>query len=525
MKKILTILLAIAIFVSMFVGCTKKTPQPTGSAAPVQGGKLTYWAPFENYATKSVSNYTDLPMYKELQKRLGITLEFLHPPTGMERDQFKLLVASKALPDIIEYDWFTEYPKGPQKALDDGVIIDLTKYIKDGKTPNLSKVLASDPIFDGTVKTYAGNYYVFPSIRAQDLMNQKGGGITVRKDILDSLNLKVPTTIDEWYTALTAMKKSGIAYPFTGDIVTVQKNDQSFVGAFGIGYDFYQIDGKIMYGQIEPGYKDYLTTMNKWFKEGLIDPDIYTNTNSILDTKMTSGKSVVTDRSPDSGIGVWTATMRKTDPKVTFVAAPFPTLKKGEKRYFSAPNQRYQATFSAAISSTCKNVDLAIKLLDYGYSEEGKLLYNFGIQGQSFEMVNGQPEFTPLITKNPNGLVLKEAMILYCRNTAGGPFEKALGPILSQRTYQEQKDAPILWNDSVDWSRSLPRLVYSSDEASEFADIMSEVNVLSEEMSIKLTTGDKPISAYDTYVESIKKAKIARAIEIVQTAFTRQSKK
>src|SRR5699024_3877963 len=155
---------------------------------------LTIWCAFENNAAKSVSNYAELPLYQELQKRLGVKLEFQHPPTGMEADQFKLLVASKNLPDIIEYDWFPQYPKGPPRAIDDGVITALDEYMDAGLTPNLSAKLAEDPELDASVKTYLGNCYVFPFIRDTELMEQKGGGITVRKDVLDDLGLEVPTT-------------------------------------------------------------------------------------------------------------------------------------------------------------------------------------------------------------------------------------------------------------------------------------------------------------------------------------------
>ncbi|WP_102410016.1 extracellular solute-binding protein [Beduinella massiliensis] len=487
---------------------------------------LTIWCAFENNAAKSVSNYADLPLYQELQKRLGVKLVFQHPPTGMEADQFKLLVASKDLPDIIEYDWFTQYPKGPQRAIDDGVIIPLNEYMEAGLTPNLSAKLGDDPELDASVKTYTGNYYVFPFIRDTALMEQKGGGITVRKDVLDSLGLEVPTTIAEWEAAFEKMQQAGFEHPFTAIFKDLHTNDSTWVGAWGIAYGFYQVDGEVRFGQVQPEYRQYLETMARWFEKGYIDPDLLTNDNAALDGKMTSGSAAVTYRSPDSGIGVWTKAMRPANPDVMLVAAPYPTLEKGETRYIAQPNYRYQAAYSAAITTSCKDVELALKVLDYAYSPEGQLLYNFGVEGVSFEYdENGEPQFTDLIKNNPDGLTLKEAMILYCRNTSGGPFEKAVGPIISQRTYQEQLDAPIIWFKSVDWSRSLPRIVYSGEESAEYATIMNEINVLTEEMTVKIMIGDKPLESFDSYVESIEKAGVARAVEIVQTALDRQNGK
>jgi putative aldouronate transport system substrate-binding protein len=441
----------------------------------------------------------------------------------MENDQFKLLVASKDLPCIIEYDWFTLYPKGPQRAIDDGVIISLNPYMEKGLMPNLQAMLKKDPVLDAAVKTYKGQYYVFPSIRDNDLMQQKGGGLTVRKDILDKLGLAVPTTIAEWEKALTKMKESGVKYPFTAIMKDINATDSTLVGAWGIAYDFYHVNGTVKYGGVEKEYKEYLTTIARWFKQGLIDPDILTANAAALDTKMTGGTSAVTYKSPDSGIGVWTTTMRKTNPDVKLVAAPYPKLNAGDTRYIATPIYRYQGTFSAAISTSCKNPEEAVRVLDYGYSAEGGLFYNFGMEGVSFQKDDkGAPQFTDLIKKNPNGLTLKEAMILYGRNTNGGPFEKGVGPILAQRTYPEQFDAPILWFKSVDWSRTLPRIVYSGDEASQLATIMNEVNVLQEEMTVKIMIGDMPVDAFDDYVKKIKAANIDGAIKIVQAAYNRQ---
>ena len=40
-------------------------------------------------------------------------------------------------------------------------------------------------------------------------------------------------------------------------------------------------------------------------------------------------------------------------------------------------------------------------MLDYLYSEEGIMLTNYGIEGVSYELVNGEPVYTELLTNNP----------------------------------------------------------------------------------------------------------------------------
>lgn len=44
----------------------------------------------------------------------------------------------------------------------------------------------------------------------------------------------------------------------------------------------------------------------------------------------------------------------------------------------------------AAITSKCKNVEIAVRYLDYGFSEKGHMTYNFGCEGVSYEMKDGQ---------------------------------------------------------------------------------------------------------------------------------------
>lgn len=520
--KLFALLLALAMLTAIL---------PMAAVAEADRPTLTYWCLFENNASKSVDNYADLPMYQELMNRLNTNIVFTHPPTGMDKEQFSLLIASSSLPDIIEYDWYSRYPEGPQAAIDDGVIISLNEYLENGSLPNLAKVFENDPELAATCRTYEGDYYVFPFIRSDELMVQKGGGPTVRLDVLQKLGLDLPETIADWEEFFAKAQEIGYEHPFIArydDIhgSSMSSSESVFLGAYGTYYTFFVDDGKIKFGPIEDGYKDYLIKMADWYAKGYIDPDFLTLDNSGLDGKMTGDICVATYRSPDSGIGVWTKNMQATNPDVVFCAAKFPVLNEGDTRYFGAMNLRYQAAYSAAITTSCKDVEAALKLLDYAYSEEGRLLYNFGVEGISFEYdENGTPQFTDLIRNNPDGLSLKEAMILWCRNSAGGPFEKDAGPILAQRVgNQYQYDAPFFWDASIDWSKNLPRMVYSGEENSALNDIMNEIDTILEEMTVKIIIGDQSADAYDDYVATMKEAGIEEAIEIVQTAYDRMSK-
>lgn len=47
-----------------------------------------------------------------------------------------------------------------------------------------------------------------------------------------------------------------------------------------MGTPFYQIDGEVKFGPMEDGYKKYLSTLAKWYADGLIYKDFYTYVDS-----------------------------------------------------------------------------------------------------------------------------------------------------------------------------------------------------------------------------------------------------
>lgn len=70
--------------------------------------------------------------------------------------------------------------------------------------------------------------------------------------------------------------------------------DGAFIGAFGVIRDFYHEDGKVLYGPLQPGYLQFLKTMNQWYEEGLLDPNFTQNDRKTQDANMMTGASGAT---------------------------------------------------------------------------------------------------------------------------------------------------------------------------------------------------------------------------------------
>lgn len=62
------------------------------------------------------------------------------------------------------------------------------------------------------------------------------------------------------------------------------------------------------------------------------------------------------------------------------------------------------------------------EMVEFLYSDEGYLLSNYGVEGESYTMVDGKPTYTELITNNPDGLSSFFASYKYATNAASSFF-------------------------------------------------------------------------------------------------------
>lgn len=538
--RISAFMLSVFVLTGSFIGCTKKedasksqasaTSSSNGSdtsSYPIKTNvKIKYWADLNTNVAQKVSNLGDTPFAKGLTEKTGVSVEYIHPAANQAKEQLNIMLSSGDLPDIIEYNWFG-FAGGPEKAIKDGYILKLNDTI-DKYSPNLKKYLKSNPEVDKMVKTDEGNYYVYPFIRGDNALMVFYGPM-LRKDWLDELGMQVPTTIDEWYTALKAFKdKKGAQAPLVFQTVTdntALNLSNAFVGAFGVGQGFYMDNGKVKFGPAEPAYKDFLTVFRKWYSEGLIDKDIATVDGKIMDANIGSNKSGATLGYSGSTMGRYISSMKEKNPKFDLVAAPYPSLKKGEVVKFGQMDLPYSTQGTPAITTKCKNVEIAARFLDYGYSQDGIEYYNFGTEGVAHKTENGYPKYTDLLMKNPDKLPPTVAMGQYIRGNYNGPFVQDKKYIEQYLELQQQKDAINIWMKTDAAKTVLPRITPTPEESAEMAKIMNEINAYVNENFFKMVLGTESIDNFNKYTDTLKKMNLDRALQIQQNALDRYNKR
>jgi putative aldouronate transport system substrate-binding protein len=469
--------------------------------------KLSYWTYLNTNAAATIKNLSEHEAYKKKKELTGVNVEFIHPQSD---EALNLMMASKDLPDIIEVGWIS-LPGGPEKYIKDGKIIRLNDYI-DKYAPNLSKLLKENPEMRKIISTDNGSIFAFPFYRGDAyLLTYKG--IAMRKDWLDNLGLKIPETIDEWYTVLKAFKTGDPNKNGKADEVPMyyKWTDNVFQSAWGILNEFYQENGVVKYGMLQPQFKEYITLLNKWYKEGLIDADYVTMDNKLRDAKMTGDYLGV---QVQNTVGRENALMLGKHPTFEIKAAPYPVLVKGTKPIIGQQDPYYTGS-GAAISTSAKNIPALVQWMDFNYGPAGHNLFNFGIEGMTYDMVNGQPKFKESALADTN---------LMGRTT----LSSAYGPFIQDKRWMEQRSASMkngvdsltTWMNAEN-KKHLPRLTPTAEESSEYATIMSDIKTITNEKMDKFVMGVEPMEKFDAFIKTLKDMGIERAIAIQQAAYKR----
>ncbi len=517
MKRVMTAGLALAVSAGILSGCGNDAGD--GSTA-----KLTMWC--VNYVNKYVTNYGDIEAFQELQKNAGVEVEYQHPVAGQEAEQFNLLMASGNLPDIVEADWTSRYTGGLEKAISDGIIVPIEDYLD--KAPNYRKLLEENPELEKGTKSTDGKQLIFHSLK-EDIKINSYTGPQIRKDWLDKLGLPVPTTIDEWHTTLTAFKEqdpngNGLAdeIPLADDKTMAFRH---FAAAWGcIKGEFYEnARGEFVYGSIEPEYKAFLEEMHKWYEEGLIDPEFASITRKNVDANMTTDISGAFVGLLGSQMGNYIAAMRGSDSDYELLGTPWP-IGPANKPYCATPGVVRLTVYGsgAAITKNCKDIDSAMKYLDYCYSDEAYDLQNWGIEGVTYNKTDdGSYQYTDLILNNPDGKGTVEAMAPYAVPAYGGTkMMDSTAYVAFMHNEPAQKEASATWA-SGDNSLLLPSYSYTAEEARTISNIMGDITTYEDEMFTKMIIGTVSIDEFDNYVAKIKELGIEEAIALHKQAYER----
>ncbi|MCI9625179.1 MAG: hypothetical protein HFI90_00170 [Clostridia bacterium] len=262
--------------------------------------------------------------------------------------------------------------------------------------------------------------------------------------------------------------------------------------------------------------------MAHWYKNRLIVSGFADEDSKRISALVIAGDAGAVAGYNGSGFGSWIPRLKNAVPGAALEPVPYVAQSKGGKLFTGQMAGESNAS-GAAITTSCKEIEIAARLLDYGYSEKGHMMYNFGREGISYEMKDGVPTYTDVILDNSKngGLSVSQEMSKYIRRCYNGPFEQDPDYLFQMYPLQEQKDGVTIWSQTDAAQHKLPLIVMTEEENKEFSEIMSDINTFREEKLAKFVSGQESLDTLNSYYETLKNLKIERAIEIQQQAYDR----
>ncbi|MFC6335108.1 extracellular solute-binding protein [Paenibacillus septentrionalis] len=471
---------------------------------------LDVWMP----AHSDIPDMNAHAIQKQVEKLTGIKVNFITPPIGQEADAFTLMISSGDLPDIIMEP--ERYPGGFNAGVNDGAFLDLTDLMEK-HAPNYTAWRNSDEVRRKTSVTDDGRLLGFYGLAPYS--EWMWFGMLIKQEALEKTGMEVPNTIDEWYAFLTKAKEVGYSEPLNygsnyGQIFTGILN-----GAFGVwDWTFLAEDGKVGWGPAQPLAKQYLETMQKWNKEGLLNRDWATaDFNQRMATAISDKTAAMMD-SPDTMWSFW-----KQQNNIDFVGALNPVLNEGDKSATTYRNFK-RTGISAAITTQSKNVEAAMAWLDFNYTKKGWELLNYGEYG-TVHLIDeeGKPYYhkESYIYNDPDGQPVAVALNKYRRHSwANIRDEHNSNPlIVAEGSYSG--DIRQLWTDNMDASVAMPPISFTTEEASREAELGNQLSTLRNEYFAKIIKGELPVDAYDRFLSEAQKMGLEEFLSIHQAALDR----
>jgi putative aldouronate transport system substrate-binding protein len=491
---------------------------------------------------EQVSDFNENAFTQWLEEKSGLDLQIEVVNSTDAQTKLNLVLASGDLPDMLLGFPMTPSLLAQQGA--EGIFIalndlmaeygDETKRVFEDERPQLLPLNLSPD----------GNLYGLPEINEcfHCFLSQK---LWVYKPWLDTLELEVPTTTDEFEQMLIAFKEqdpngNGIAdeVPFSGSVEGLggwhNSVDQNLMNAF-LFYDRIQhdrlllIDGQVQAAYAQPGYAEGLRYLNRLYTEGLIDPNGLIQDNQGLLQLGSQMEPHLLGAVSGGWMGTYTIpqTLEQGGEMDNWIAIPPLMGPEGVQTAAYAP-----WGFSVGrcvITNKATNPDVAFRFCDLLYSAEATMRNVFGVEGTDWiappegeeSIDGGQAAYRTLANwgEGQTNSAWRQTGMTYRTSE----FR------LSQSAVDQFVEVPlfIASNDMLPYAPPLesliPPLSFDDDASRELTEAQLSVKTYIDEMLIRFITGDADIdSEWDSYLETLNSQGLPQLLSIYQKAYDAQ---
>lgn len=352
-------------------------------------------------------DWDNSPVAKKIKELTGISLKIQYTPGDSDSKILASQLAAGTIPDVIvsylNNSTRKEFPL-LLKAAKEGMFADLSEYLKnskvyskyaeDGYLPRDSYeniVFRED--FDGAV------YLLHSQIDEVDNSTnwipetEYLGGMYIQKSIADALNIdpKAINTQDQLYDLLVQIKEGGFkddngnpVYPlgpkFWGgsvdslDWITKEYN-------WGVSGDYnIDEDGNVKHEAETDWVYKKVNYIRKLIAEGLMNPEFFTmDSTRAEEASKTHNSAIIAD------VHNYQDIIYQSDEWVPL--GPLNDIQGDHK----VVTHGKTGNGCWAISADAKNPEEIFRFFDWLSTDEGQLIAQYGVEGESFDMVDGKP--------------------------------------------------------------------------------------------------------------------------------------
>jgi putative aldouronate transport system substrate-binding protein len=376
MKKwcvVVLAIMAIVVFTGSFTSCKKSSSSAAaagsqGTAASSEPLDVLMW-------TRDIANFAEMDYYKQLEAQTGIKINLTTADQSEWTTKTNLMFASGEYADVILRGGI----EVEQYGVDQKILIPLEDYIEK-YMPNYKAILSRDPALLDYMRASDGHVYYTGFLMPQNINVESH--LFINKAWLDKLGLPVPTTFAEFENTLRAFRDqdpngNGIKdeFPFSGTWGGYE-SVLEFLSFWGMPYKsgenwlYITDDHRVTSQLLHENFRSAMETLNRWYNEGLIDMETFTQDLNAHNAKLNSGLMGTLWR--------WRMTAMSTPENITaqyigiLPIAALPGVKPRVHRYLELPGT------GAYITSTCKDIEKASKWIDANYIFENQLNAYYG---------------------------------------------------------------------------------------------------------------------------------------------------
>lgn len=364
---------------------------------------ITFWTALPFFMEGMVSDMgTDLYLLSQLQKDCNFELQVTSVNGMTENEQFNLMIATGDYCDIMS--GIANYSSGYDAAISNDIIIDLYDLVPQ-YAPNYWYYVNSSKDIRANLITDDGALPTIATIYKETGCENRG--LLYRSDWLQDLGLEVPSTYDQLHTYIQQCNETygskGLALAGSGmGSVAGVVTQLSYGFDFAIG-GYNIIDGEVVYSYLNDNCYDYLALMHAWYTDGTIANEFYSFGTDEGDKGVPNGIYCMTI---SSAANLSTMEGYADEGAVYEIGAMgAPTDGSGNALHYRwtddfSPLKRRD---SWAISTACEDPEDVLAVVNYLFSEDGQLFFNYGTENYTFTYdASGKPQYTDLVLNNPD---------------------------------------------------------------------------------------------------------------------------